>query len=163
MKVIQQNMWSCDVARILKVPIGTPGSRDGNYWFFSKHGKFTVRSCYHFIMGQALNAEPSISGSSNSLSSKEWKWIWGLQLPPMIRIFLWRACNEILLVKVSLVNRKIGGNPFCPFCRVRLETTAHIFFECASMVWVWNAEPFAVQLLKTMQILPSGCVCFGAD
>lgn len=109
LELITQHMWKCDISGILQGPIGSPMSLDSTYWAYSKHGRFTVRSCYHKIMELAMANELSTSGAANSLSSPEWKWVWGLQLPPKIRTFVWRACNDILPVKVSLVRRQLGG------------------------------------------------------
>lgn len=81
-EVLKQHLWPCDVERVLQVPIGTLTSIDGSYWFFSNHEKFTVMSCYYCILGQAPAANTSPSRSSNILSMKEWKWMWGLQTTP---------------------------------------------------------------------------------
>lgn len=58
-------------------------------------------------------------------------WLWGLQLPPKVRTFLWIACNDIVPIQLVLMKRQVGGDPYCPFCRLSLETTTHIFFECS--------------------------------
>lgn len=42
---VQQYLWPCDVPNVLWVPVGSGESLDSNYWFYSKHGHFTVRSC----------------------------------------------------------------------------------------------------------------------
>lgn len=108
---IREHLWDYDISRILQVPLGSPTTEDGYYWFFSPHGRFTVRSCYYQILAQATHMESLSSGTSLTLSPKEWQWIWGLQLPPKIRTFLWRACNEIIPVRANLVKRRIGGDP----------------------------------------------------
>lgn len=86
--LLSQYLWPCDVARVLKVPVGTNVSEDENYWFHSKNGNFTIRSYYHMILEHAERVELASSGTSNVLEAKEWKWVWGLQLPPKIRTFL---------------------------------------------------------------------------
>lgn len=110
--VINQHMRACDASRILEVPIGYEKSPDCFYWSLSKHGNFKVRYCYYHILESAKSSDTSKSGKANFLSSSEWKWIWGLQLPPKSGAFLWRACNDILPVKVALVNRKLGGDRY---------------------------------------------------
>lgn len=140
LEVIRDHMWTCDMDRILKVPL------DRYYWFYSEHGKFTVRSCYYQILVRASERDNSPSGTSHALSQKEWQWVWGLHLPPKIRAFLWRACSEILPVRANLVRRGVGGDPFCPLCVTQIETNDHPFFECGMMSWIWSQEPFSIAL-----------------
>lgn len=47
-----------------------------------------------------------------------------------------------------MVNRKLGGDPYCTSCRMKLENTPHPFFECALVAQVWGASPFSVVLLS---------------
>lgn len=100
----QYYLWSCDVFRVLQVPLGAQESEDMSYWFFSNNGNFTVRSCYYRIFEQKREVEASSLGASNLLELKEWKWIWGLQLSPKIRTFLWRAGNHVIPVRVAMVS-----------------------------------------------------------
>lgn len=143
---LNQFLWPCDIPSVLQVPLGTNNTPDSSYWFYSKHGRFTVRSCYHLIMERAGALSSVESGGSRSLSAPEWKWLWGLQLPPKIRVFLWRACNEILPSKATLVHRKVGGDPYCSWCKGKIETTSHPFFECSRSALVWCAQPFTLFL-----------------
>lgn len=134
---LNDHFWSIDVTRIAKVPVGTINFADCPFWFFSPHGKFTVRSCYYKILFSKLGSDTSTSGAPPILSNSEWRWIWNLELPPKVRTFLWRACNDILPVKVNLMRRHIGGDPYCPFCRKGLEYTSHLFFECEVFKDIW--------------------------
>lgn len=143
---LHQFLWPCDVSRVLQVPLGPLGSTDRTYWFHSKNGMFTVRSCYFQILSDTSMMASSTSGHSLTLSSKEWQWLWGLQLPPKIRTFLCRACHDILPVRVALVKRHLGGDPFCPLCHMALESTAHPFFECPIFARVWTVEPFNISM-----------------
>lgn len=84
---LSQYLWPCDVEPVLQVPIGTLESTDNLYWFFSKHGKYIVRSCYYQILQWTQLGTHSQSGQALNLSPKEWRWLWGLQLPPKVRTF----------------------------------------------------------------------------
>lgn len=145
-EVLKQHLWPCDVERVIQVPIGTLTSIDGSYWFFSNHGKFTVMSCYYYILGQALAANTSPSRSSNILSMKEWKWMWGLQTTPKkFELFYGtRVTTSFQLKSHWFIEiweeipsvRSVGW----------ASTTSHPFFECESMVRVWREPPFALRL-----------------
>lgn len=151
LELLHQTLWSCDIPRVLQVPLGTHESEDVSYWFFSNNGHFTVRSCYHRIMEIKSGADSSTSGSSNLLEDKEWRWLWGLQLPPKVRTFLWRACNDIIPVRAAMVRRKMGHDPFRQLCNSGLENTAHPFFECPRFQHVWRAPPFTLFLPRVRQ------------
>lgn len=79
----------------------------------------------------------------------EWRWIWGLQLPPKIRTFLWRAAHHILPVRAALMRRHLGWDPFCLLCGLALESTVHPFFECPRIARMWEAEPFNITIPRT--------------
>lgn len=36
---------------------------------------------------------------------------------------------------------RVGGDPFCSWCNLALESTAHPFFECPRFVRIWVAAP----------------------
>lgn len=138
--MIAQTFWPVDVHNILQVPFGAPDTADKLVWAFSKSGQFTVRSCYHnLISGKArmAMASSSLVGSA----SPEWDWIWELRIPPKVRMFIWRACHEILPTRVGLMRRHVGTNPFCAFCSHKIETEAHIFFECPMFADIWMKAP----------------------
>lgn len=59
-------------------------------------------------------------------------------MPPKVQTFLWRACHEII------PSRHIGTNPFCGFCKVEIETGAHLFFECPFFSDIWAEPPFSL-------------------
>lgn len=143
---LNENFWSIDIALITQVPVGSPNSNDAPYWFFSPNGRFTVRSCYYNILNVKGGTAISTSGASSAMSHSDWKWLWSLQLPPKVRTFLWRASNDILPVKVNLMRRRMGSDPFCPFCKTELEYTAHLFFECEVFKDLWRASPFNFSL-----------------
>lgn len=77
----------------------------------------TSLGALNMILEHAGRVELASSGTSNVLEAKEWKWVWGLQLPPKIRTFLQRACNDAIPVNVAMVRRKIGCTPFVPYVR----------------------------------------------
>lgn len=61
---------------------------------------------------------PSGSGSA----MRNWSFIRNLKLPPKIRMFLWRACFNILPTKLALFRRHVAANPFCDQCGVEEES-----------------------------------------
>lgn len=105
-----------------------------------------MRSCYYQILEQSSIGSSSSSGQAQILSPEEWRWLWGLQLPPKVRTFLWRACNDIIPVRVTVMHRHLGSDPYCSLCCLHLESTSHIFFECPWFSWIWSVPPFDLVL-----------------
>ena len=54
-----------------------------------------------------LNALPS-SSSTDGVKSF-WKSIWYLKVPNKVKVFLWRACSNVLPTKVNLQKKKTVG------------------------------------------------------
>ncbi|KAL5783106.1 hypothetical protein ACOSP7_008135 [Xanthoceras sorbifolium] len=66
---------------------------------------------------------------SNSLHiQKWWKILWHLNIPPKVRIFIWRLYHEAIPSLLNLSYRKIVVNPLCPCCNQNMEFSAHTLF-----------------------------------
>ncbi|XP_071700634.1 uncharacterized protein [Rutidosis leptorrhynchoides] len=96
-------------------------------WSLSNNGIFFVRSLSTLI-DKRLLGDASISNETmkNNL------------VPKKIEIFVWRACQKRLPVRIELDKRGIDLNSVrCPLCDDDLETVDHslIFCKCAMDVW----------------------------
>lgn len=98
---------------------------------FLKHGKFTVRSCYYYILSHHFGHNIFSLGVSSMLSVAEWKWLWRIQLQPKIQTFIWRAYNNIIPVRVSLKQRQLGwgGGVHFPLYARRVWSADHTLFS----------------------------------
>lgn len=94
------HFWPIDRDRILQVPIGLSSTPDRLIWWHSETGHFTIRSCYHMILEAKLRNNMQTNGSSSSM---DWKGLWGLRLPPKIRVFL---CLDILPLNAGSVRKR---------------------------------------------------------
>jgi hypothetical protein len=68
--------------------------QDKMIWQATASGEFSVRSAYYLEMER--NAEKGGEGSNKSGFSPLWKTIWDLKVPNTMKVFIWRACNNIL-------------------------------------------------------------------
>lgn len=139
---IEKYFWGIDHARILAIPIGASTSKDQLVWHYEKHGKFSVRSCYLLIRSGGSANQDTSRGSRSGAGGPSWKEIWSLDIPPKLRMFLWRACRNILPTQVELFRRRISVNPMCPECQLEPETTAHTLMECRGLKEIWSGAPF---------------------
>ncbi|XP_012851712.1 PREDICTED: uncharacterized protein LOC105971405 [Erythranthe guttata] len=145
LKILHEVFWPVDVERILAVPVGSVMAKDRWIWHFSKHGNFTVRSCYHHILSCAMtmvSRRRNESGSYSGVQQQNWKYIWQLPIPPKIRMFLWRLKSNIIPTNAELFRRKISSSPLCSTCHIEKETPLHVILKCRGMEKVWRSHPF---------------------
>ena len=68
--------------------------------------------------------------------------LWKLRIPNKIKVFGWRACNEILPTKLNLSKRRVIKDVMCPICLRFSESVVHALWECyeARDVWVGSLK-----------------------
>lgn len=70
------------------------------------------------------------TGSSASDRSVEWwKFLWNLRIPNKVRIFIWRACQNLIPTSLNLAKRGIPCNDFCLVCSAESESTVRALVE----------------------------------
>ncbi|OMP03957.1 hypothetical protein COLO4_10073 [Corchorus olitorius] len=82
------------------------------------------------------------STSSKPRDSKVWRKIWGLNVAPKIRNFLWKASKNINPTGENLVRRHHGRVSICQRCREEVETMEHILFFCPFAQATWKVSSF---------------------
>ncbi|KAL5801831.1 hypothetical protein ACOSQ3_033463 [Xanthoceras sorbifolium] len=97
-------------------------------WHYDKHGQFSVKSAYWLGMNLA-SIKASCSSSSTSISDW-WKFLWHLNIPSKIMIFLWRAFQDWITTFGNLARRHISVDDLCPLCHADCESTLHALWTC---------------------------------
>jgi hypothetical protein len=85
---------------ICQLPLSKYIPPDRLIWRGTSTGIFTVRSAYHLEM--EIKARKKGEGSSQNGNQLIWKTIWELGVPNAAKVFLWRACTDILPTRVNL-------------------------------------------------------------
>jgi hypothetical protein len=67
-----------------------------------------------------------------------WKTLWKIQVPPVLRNFSWKMCNNLLPTKDNLFRKKSIPDPTCPLCLREPETIFHCIWGCPAAVAVWQ-------------------------
>ncbi|KAF5475754.1 hypothetical protein F2P56_007529 [Juglans regia] len=131
-----RNLFSYEEATvILQIPLSRLGNCDKQIWGFTKHGIFTVRSAYHLGMERKRRTRGEVSKVEKSVAV--WKQMWRLEVPAVVKIFLWKALNNILPTNSNLFKKKIGDCPLCTICGSSEESVLHILWSCPSAADVW--------------------------
>lgn len=106
---------------------------------------YTVKAGYHIAMednrtrlciGEALNAQ-----RNNDL----WRLVWSLQVPPKVKNFVWKACNNILPVRYNLHRKGISPSVVCPLSDRAEEVVMHALVLCQAARVSWFARPLIVR------------------
>ena len=112
-------------------------------WRGTTDGIFSVRSAYHMGMENTFRGRGS--ASSVSLENRIWKVIWNLEVPNSVKMFMWRACNDLLPTKCNLVKRKMVEDCICPCCYREEETVVHVLWSCPAAQDVWGSGSMIFQ------------------
>lgn len=123
------------VEQILCISISVSGYEDKLTWNHTTNGKFSVKSVY-------LSTLEVSTGHSHA-----WKLIWGLKIPPKLKVFSWLFFQGRLLTNVNRAKRKLTLDHCCPHCIGIPETMIHLFRDWpkARAVWIVIGSPSTMQ------------------
>ena len=120
----------------LPPPHTTP---DHLYWPLTTSGKFSTKSGYFFLLTLQQN---DINSMTDSQSTKFFRTLWGLNIMPKWKLFLWKLRNNAIATKYNIFKRHIGNDAACPICLHAEETLLHLFITCPLAEEVWlDANP----------------------
>ncbi|XP_017617862.1 uncharacterized protein LOC108462426 [Gossypium arboreum] len=122
-----------EVHAICCIPLSVYSSKDKMVWSVDNSGIYTVRSGYRCLV------ELYINDITNTNYTGIYKEIWGLNLPPKIRIAIWRFTYEYIPTAVNLYNRRISSSPICPSCGEVPENFMHTLLMCGLAKTVWQS------------------------
>ncbi|KAL5767157.1 hypothetical protein ACOSQ2_013940 [Xanthoceras sorbifolium] len=111
---LDQVFVAADRDSILEIPLSLGDCADSLIWHFDKTGEYSVKSGYRVAAQEKL----SLSGSSSSPDSKWWLALWNLNIPPKIKIFIWRVCHNAI------------------------PSLSHALFWCSSVRPIWESTVF---------------------
>lgn len=124
-----------EAGRIYGIPICPNKTSDILVWVGNKNGDFTVRSAYHMAKESSIVDQGSSSNSTHK--AQLWKTTWQISRPRAVKMFLWKACSNILPTNENIFKRRITDDPRCPICNQETETVEHIFWSCPAARDVW--------------------------
>ena len=101
-----------------------------------KKGLFTVKSAYK-VAREVLHGRNLAKSSRGCVGKEVWAALWKLRIPNKIKVFGWRACNDILPTKQNLSKQKIIEDEMCPICMRFPESVIHALWECEAAKDVW--------------------------
>lgn len=97
-----------------------------------------MKSGYHVSLRMKLPENSSCSSGAQG----GFKLMWSCCVPNKIKIFFWRAINNLLPSYETLYKRKILMESWCPRCKLDCETTIHALVKCSYANKVWKLSSF---------------------
>jgi hypothetical protein len=127
---------------IANIPLSPLLPEDRLIWRGTVSGIFTVRSAYH--LGKEEHERRAAQCSQVNTRQDVWKTLWAMELPNDVKMFVWRACQNILPTRMNLYRQKIIEEANCQCCEVEEKTLIHALWTCpaAQDVWGNKSSPF---------------------
>jgi hypothetical protein len=142
--LIQNIFGAEDVDIICNIPITNYYQKDKMIWHATSTRKFFIKSAYR--IEKERQGRKKGEGSNQVRSQAVWKTIWGLKVPKYSsKVFIWRACNNILPTKDNLKRRGIVDEELYIFCCQEREIVNHILWACPSAQNVWGTSNHKLQ------------------
>ncbi|KAK6120349.1 hypothetical protein DH2020_045906 [Rehmannia glutinosa] len=129
---------------ICAIPLPHQNEEDTRYWKFNSKGVYSVRDGYKLAIG----AFDTLENQSAQGLHKWWKGLWGIKVPPKIKIFWWRVAKDCIHSGVNLRAHHLPISGMCSLCNFHADTTLHSLFFCPIMKPLWKHQPFAALLKK---------------
>jgi len=140
-QLIQDIFWPEDVAVIMQIPIDHDMD-DLPAWHFDAKGLFSVKSAYMVAVSRRdvkAGRDASTSGSSRGDNGDfEWYRIWKLQIPNIVKMFMWRLAHNSLPVRKNVSRRGVELDTKCPVYQRLDEDCGHLFFKCKYVKRCWS-------------------------
>ncbi|KAK8501559.1 hypothetical protein V6N12_057890 [Hibiscus sabdariffa] len=111
------------VERICSIPITRGTYVDDIIWRLEGSGCYTVKSGYRLLQ----NVSPAIASHISGFFTA----VWNVELPPKVRIIMWRVANNFLPTYDNLQRRRLVVSNICPFCDSPGEIVVHLMRDCA--------------------------------
>ena len=74
----------------------------------------------------------------SSIMKRFWQKLWRAKVPNKVRVFGWKACQNILPTKMNLFHRQVTDDPICEECVLEPETVLHVLCQCLKAKEVWT-------------------------
>ncbi|KAF7844569.1 protein BPS1, chloroplastic-like [Senna tora] len=132
---------------ILSIPLSWRNVEDRLLWPLEKHGNYSVRSAYHLIISQDSNTPSSVTHGD-----PRWKKLWGLTLPPKVKVFFWKLCHGAIASNLKNIQRRgVHCDASCFNCCDKVESISHLFLLCPMAKELWFSSPLGFFPILTNQ------------
>ena len=130
-----------DVEAKCRIQLSRRHMEDIMIWMHQKKRMFTVKSAYK-VARDVLRGGRVAESTRGCVGKRIWSALWKLRIPNKIKVFGWRACNDVLPTKLNLSKRRIIDDAMCSISLRFPESVVHALWECdvARDVWVGSLK-----------------------
>ena len=89
---------------------------------------------------QIVQIEDWVEFYSSPIGTDVWAKLWKLKVPNKIKVFKWRACQNILPTRINLVRRRIIEDETCEFYLRAPKSMIHVSWECGVAQDIWASS-----------------------
>lgn len=136
-----------EVNTIRAIPLSFHSSANLLTWHYEKDGRFMMRNAYHLARKWLyLSSLRSSSSSNPNRESIFWAKVWCANVPPKVKVCMWRLCNNIIPTKVNLTKSHIMTDLLCMMCNHPEESILHLLKDCPFTKCTWLSSYFGYLL-----------------
>lgn len=95
------------------------------------------------VSGDKFSTKSGLASLDRIEAIADWKWyfIWKIQVPPKVKLFLWKLHSKILPT-YSFLRKRINAQfvcDLCQFCLLEVEDQSHLLWKCTLSKKIWQA------------------------
>ena len=138
---VHEHLQPPDAELILKIPLSTRNIADSWAWHYERSGLFTVRSAYRLLVDTKRRREDWLEGRPNtsdvSATQGQWKKLWRVKVPSVVRHFAWRLAKNSVPTESVRHHRKMTDEALCPICNGAEDSWRQALVDCNMPKCVW--------------------------
>ncbi|XP_075664253.1 uncharacterized protein LOC142633879 [Castanea sativa] len=131
MDMLESNFIGFEAAMVSTIPLCHTNQPDELIWPHNPNGEYLVKSGYKFLQLEEARSRPGQSDFENL--KPLWQSIWSLSVSSKVKHLVWRAAKNSLLMKMSLVRRKVNADDCCEICQGQQEDVLHALYRCPKL------------------------------
>ncbi|KAL5752202.1 hypothetical protein ACOSP7_022383 [Xanthoceras sorbifolium] len=138
-EVFIRNSFSFDDDQaIFCIPPSLSHLGDSLCWHYDSSRNYTVKSGYW--VGMKIARSAGYSGlSGNDCNDSWWQFLWSLNIPSKVKLFIWRACLHWIPCVQVLAGRGMKVDVCYQLCGSNIEYASHALWGCFSLKGVREA------------------------
>jgi hypothetical protein len=129
--IVRKNFMPHDAEEVLRIRLPSSDTEDFVSWPSEKNGVFSVRSAYRLALDEKLDIQTNSSNSKDG-ERKLWNAIWKANVPPKVRVFVWKLATNSLAVQANRSKRLPNVLPTCTICGMEVEDGYHAVMTCTT-------------------------------
>lgn len=112
----------------------------------SSNGLYSVKKAYASLYTKLSHQLSGGLGVNDQRLTRLWKHIWHAgQLPPRLRVFLWKLAHSAIPLGKVMSSRLRRGDPICQMCGQEEEDALHLAMLCSFSRSVWLGRRLAIR------------------